>query len=71
MAKFRASRRLRFKDTKRIISPEIRPKSFGTFEKQARFSNDCRKTNNNVITPTNQNRSKQRDQPIRIPSNYL
>ena len=35
MAKFRASRRLRFEDTKRIISPEIRPKSFGTFEKQA------------------------------------
>ena len=30
-AKFRASRRLRFKDTKRIMSP----KSFGTFEKQA------------------------------------
>ena len=35
MAKFRASRRLRFEDTKSIISPEIRPKSFGTFEKQA------------------------------------
>ena len=35
MAKFRASRRLRFEDTKRIMSPEIRPKSFGTFEKQA------------------------------------
>ena len=34
-AKFRASRGLRFKDTKRIVSPEIRPKSFGTFEKQA------------------------------------
>ena len=34
-AKFCASRRLRFEDTKRIISPEIRPKSFGTFEKQA------------------------------------
>ena len=34
-AKFRASRRLRFEDTKRIMSPEIRPKSFGTFEKQA------------------------------------
>ena len=33
-AKFRASRRLRFEDTKRIMSPEIRPKSFGTFEKQ-------------------------------------
>ena len=33
-AKFRASRRLRFEDTKRIMSPEMRPKSFGTFEKQ-------------------------------------
>jgi len=34
-AKFHASRRLRFEDTKRIMSPEIRSKSFGTFEKQA------------------------------------
>ena len=34
-AKFRASRRLSFEDTKRILSPEMRPKSFGTFEKQA------------------------------------
>ena len=34
-AKFRASRPLRFEDTKRIMSPEMRPKSFGTFEKQA------------------------------------
>ena len=34
-AKFRASRRLHFEDTKRIMSPEIRPKSFVTFEKQA------------------------------------
>ena len=33
--KFRTSRHLRFEDTKRIMSPEIRPKSFGTFEKQA------------------------------------
>ena len=33
-AKFRASRGLRFEDTKRIMSPEMRPKSFGTFEKQ-------------------------------------
>ena len=29
------SRRLRFEDTKRIMSPEIRPKSLGTFEKRA------------------------------------
>ena len=34
-AKFRAWRRLRFEDTKRIMSPEMHPKSFGTFEKQA------------------------------------
>ena len=34
-AKFRASKRLRFEDTKKIMSPEIRPKSFGTFEKRA------------------------------------
>ena len=33
--KFRASRRLRFEDTKRIMSPEMRPKSFETFEKRA------------------------------------
>ena len=33
--KFRASRRLRFEDTKRIMSPEMRPKSFGTSEKRA------------------------------------
>ena len=33
-AKFRASRRLRFEDTKRVMSLEIHPKSFGTFEKQ-------------------------------------
>ena len=35
IVKFRASRGLRFEDTKRIMSPEIRPKSFGTFKKQA------------------------------------
>ena len=33
-AKFRASIRLRFEDTKSIMSPEMRPKSFATFEKQ-------------------------------------
>ena len=33
-AKIRAPRRLRFEDTKRIMSPEMRPKSFGTFAKQ-------------------------------------
>ena len=35
ITKFCASRRLRFEDTKRIMSPEIRPKSSGTFEKRA------------------------------------
>ena len=34
-AKFRASRRLRLEDTKRIMSPEMCLKSFGTFEKRA------------------------------------
>ena len=34
-AKFRASRRLRFEDKRRIMSPEMRPKSFGTFKKRA------------------------------------
>ena len=33
--KFRASRRLRFEDTKRIMLPEMRPKTLGIFEKQA------------------------------------
>ena len=33
--KFRDSRRIRFEDTKGIMSPEMRPKSFGTFEKRA------------------------------------
>ena len=36
-----------------------------------RFSNDCQETNTKVITPTNHIRSKQRDELIRIPSNYL
>ena len=32
-------RRLRFDDTKRIMSAEINPQSFGTFEKRARSMN--------------------------------
>ena len=40
-AKFRASGRFRFEDTKRIMSPEIRPKSFGTFEKGPRTGHKC------------------------------
>ena len=39
-SKFRASRLLCFKDTKRIMSPEMRPKSFGTFEKRAQRSDE-------------------------------
>ena len=35
ITKFCTSRRLRFEDTKRIMSPEMCPKSSGTFEKQA------------------------------------
>ena len=35
------------------------------------FSNDCRKTKTKAITPTNHSRSKQRHEPITIPSNYL
>ena len=34
-AKSRGSRRLRFENTKRILSPDMRPKSFGTIEKRA------------------------------------
>ena len=34
-----------------------------------RFSNDCRKTKTKAITPSNHNRSRQRDEPITIPSN--
>ena len=34
-AKFLGSRRLRFEDTKRIMSPEMRLKSFGTFRQRA------------------------------------
>ena len=33
--------------------------------------NDNRNTNTKVITANNHNRSKQRNEPIRIPSNYL
>ena len=32
IAQFLASRNLLFEDTKRIMSPEMRPKGFGTFE---------------------------------------
>ena len=42
-----------------------------TFEIFERFSNDRRKTETKAITPTNHNRSRQRDEPITVPSNYL
>ena len=35
-ARFCASRHLHFEDTKKIVSPEVRPKSLGTFEKQSK-----------------------------------
>ena len=35
-----------------------------------RFLNDCRKTKTKAIIPANHNRSKQRDEPIRIPGNW-
>ena len=36
-----------------------------------RFSNDCRKTKTKAITPTNHDRSRQRDEPITITCNSL
>ena len=36
-ANFRTSRRLPFEDWKRIMSPKMRPKSLGTFERRDRF----------------------------------
>ena len=36
-----------------------------------RFLNDCQKANTKAVISTNINRRKQRDEPIRIPSNYL
>ena len=41
------------------------------YDSLERFSNDCRKTKTKAIIPTNHNRSKQHDEPITIPSNYL
>ena len=35
VAKFDAWKRVRFQDTKEIMVPEMRPKSFGSFEKRA------------------------------------
>ena len=43
---------------------------FSLFYVMERFSNDCRKTKTKAITPTNHNRSRQRHEPITIPSNY-
>ena len=45
--------------------------SRGYFNRIERFSNDCRKIKTKAITPTSHNRSRQRDEPITIPSNYL
>ena len=49
-----------------IFNPNV---SFVIFIEQ--FSNDCRKTKTKAITPTNHNRSRRRDEPITILSNYL
>ena len=43
-AKFRALRNLYFEDTKRSMSRELRPKSFGTFEKRAPSLEKYRRT---------------------------
>ena len=46
-AKFRASRRLCFEDTKKIKSLEEHPKRFGTFEKRARVQ-ECSRLSINL-----------------------
>ena len=56
-----------------LFTPLIIPYTFFRFCYKAliavaleRFSNYFGKINSKVITPTNQNRSEQRDEPIRI-----
>ena len=67
-AKFRASRRLRFEDTKKIMSPEMREKSFGTFEKRAPARDnkgcyqkgdhiECQKEENEFVTAEEERKS--------------
>ena len=50
-AKSRASRRLRFEDTKTIMSPEMHPKSFGTFEKRAPGYTKMKRMHNLLSVP--------------------
>ena len=54
ITKFCASRRLRFEDTKRIMSPEIRPQSSGTFEKRAPGPQILHLVSSNKLTLTAQ-----------------
>ena len=61
-------------DPSRHLSKEItslRTVAIETGRMIERFSNDCPKSNTKVITATNHNRSKQCDEPIIIPSNYM
>ena len=50
-----------------------KPKNKGikTTKNNRAISNDCRKTKTKAITLTNHNRSRQCDEPITIPINYL
>ena len=47
-AKFRASRRLSFEDTKRIMSPEMRPKSLGTVIEERTIDNNYKNSTPNL-----------------------
>ena len=69
-AKFRASRRLRFEDTKRIMSPEMHPKSFGTFEKWAPEPNwgTCFSGHDTLFKVIEENNIGHTGQPMATPS---
>lgn len=56
-SKFRGSTRIRFEDTKRIMLPEMHPKSFGTFEspRAERAPQELPTQNNVKITGINKN----------------
>lgn len=56
-SKFRGSTRIRFEDTKRIMLPEMHPKSFGTFEspRAERAPQEMPTQNNVKITGINKN----------------
>ena len=79
IAKFRASRRLRFEDTKRYMSPEMRPKMFGTFEKRAQASStDPSSKSKTTIEPVfisrkliNENLKVREVKPATVPQQFL